>query len=148
MESCTGGGVAWQLTGIAGSSDWFERGLVTYSNQAKTELAGVATGLIEQFGAVSIEVAEAMALGGLSHGRANCAVSVTGVAGPGGGSADKPVGTVCFGWAWQFGRDPARVMSNRVLLQGDRAAVRNQSIVILLEGILQHLPPAIAAADK
>jgi nicotinamide-nucleotide amidase len=97
-ESCTGGMIAAACTDLAGSSQWFERGFVTYSNEAKTELLGVPAGLIATHGAVSESVARAMALGAVAHSRAQVAVAVTGIAGPTGGTADKPVGTVWFGW--------------------------------------------------
>src|ERR1700710_1922946 len=97
-ESCTGGLVAGALTGIGGSSAWFERGFVTYSNHAKIEMLGVAPDIIETHGAVSEETARAMAQGALLESRAQAALSVTGIAGPTGGTRDKPVGTVCFGW--------------------------------------------------
>ncbi|WP_230681462.1 CinA family protein, partial [Paracidovorax cattleyae] len=97
-ESCTGGMIAGACTDLAGSSQWFERGFVTYSNTAKTELLGVPAALIDTHGAVSEPVARAMAEGALRHSRAHAALSVTGVAGPGGGSVAKPVGTVWFGW--------------------------------------------------
>lgn len=99
VESCTGGSIAAALTAIAGASDVFDRGFVTYTNAAKHDLAGVPLALIETHGAVSEEVARAMAEGGLARSQASIAVAVTGVAGPDGGSADKPVGTVCFGLA-------------------------------------------------
>jgi len=137
VESCTGGGVAYFLTMIAGSSEWFERGLVTYSNQAKTELAGVADRLIKEKGAVSEDVAKAMALGGLSYGTVTDAVAVTGVAGPGGGTAEKPVGTVCFAWAYQAGEEKPLVRAERVLLQGNRHEIRIQSITRALLGLQQ-----------
>ncbi|ABM38963.1 CinA family protein [Polaromonas naphthalenivorans] len=118
-ESCTGGMIAAACTDLAGSSNWFERGFVTYSNEAKTEMLGVAAGLIARHGAVSEEVARAMAQGALTRSHAQAAVAVTGVAGPTGGSADKPVGTVWFGWA-----TPAGVVSELRHFDGDRASVR------------------------
>ena len=138
VESCTGGGVAYFLTSVAGSSEWFERGLITYSNQAKSELAGVADHLIEQYGAVSEEVANAMALGGLSHGNATDAVAITGIAGPGGGTAEKPVGTVCFAWAHrENGGQQPEVRSQRHVLAGDRHSVRIQSVIRAVTGLLE-----------
>lgn len=122
-ESCTGGLIAAACTDLAGSSDWFERGFVTYSNAAKTELLGVAPQLIEQHGAVSEAVVRAMAAGALAHSQAQVAVAVTGIAGPGGGSANKPVGTVWFGWA-----TPACVTSEVQHFGGDRAAVRAAAV--------------------
>ncbi len=119
-ESCTGGMIAACLTDIAGSSDVFERGFVTYSNEAKNESIGVPMDLITAHGAVSAQVAQAMASGALAHSRADVAVSVTGVAGPGGGSAEKPVGLVYFGLARRGGA----AESWRHIFSGDRAAVR------------------------
>ena len=128
-ESCTGGLIAAACTALAGSSDWFERGFVTYSNEAKVEMLGVPPALIAAHGAVSAEVAGAMAEGALSCSRAAFAVSVTGIAGPGGGSPAKPVGTVWIGVA---ARDEKAVAT---LLQasGDRAAVRAASVARALE---------------
>lgn len=122
-ESCTGGLIAAACTDLAGSSDWFERGFVTYSNAAKTELLGVAPQLIEQHGAVSEAVVRAMAAGALAHSQAQVAVAVTGIAGPGGGSAAKPVGTVWLGWA-----TPAGITSEVQHFGGDRAAVRTATV--------------------
>jgi nicotinamide-nucleotide amidase len=98
-ESCTGGGVAYQLTETAGSSAWFERGFVTYSNLAKVEMLGVKQSTLESFGAVSEQVVRAMAEGALSHSQAQVSIAITGIAGPEGGSKEKPVGSVWFGWA-------------------------------------------------
>ena len=123
-ESCTGGLVAGCLTAIAGSSDVVERGFVTYSNEAKTELLGVPAELIAREGAVSAEVAEAMALGAIAQSHADIAVSVTGIAGPGGATATKPVGLVYVGAA-RRGQPP---INERRLLPGDRAAVRSASV--------------------
>lgn len=134
-ESCTGGGLAHALTSVAGSSTWFERGLVVYSNAAKHELLGVPEALLAEYGAVSTPVARAMAEGMLARSRAQTSVAITGVAGPGGGSADKPVGTVIFSWA-ALGRD-AHVQSH--LFAGDREAVRRQSVWRALRGWLDYL---------
>ena len=124
-ESCTGGLVAGALTAIAGSSDVVERGFVTYSNAAKTELLGVPAPLIDAEGAVSEPVARLMAEGALAHSAADIAVSVTGIAGPGGGSAAKPVGLVWFGLA----RRDAATTTLRQVFAGDRTAVRRQAVV-------------------
>ena len=132
-ESCTGGLVAAAITAIAGSSDWFERGYVTYSNEAKHEMLGVPVTVIAESGAVSEAVAVAMAEGARSMSGAQCALSVTGVAGPGGGSAAKPVGMVCFGWVVDGA--PARVVTRH--FAGDRAGVRSQSVVAALRGLLE-----------
>lgn len=131
-ESCTGGLVAGALTDIAGSSAWFERGFVTYSNHAKMEMLGVAADLVEAHGAVSEEVARAMAEGALLESRAQLAVAVTGVAGPGGGTRDKPVGTVCFAWA-----DEAMTLESETMrFNGDRVQVREQSVRHAIGGLL------------
>ena len=122
-ESCTGGMIAAACTDLAGSSNWFERGFVSYSNEAKTDLLGVDAGLIVRHGAVSEAVARAMAQGALDCSRAQAAVAVTGVAGPGGGSAAKPVGTVWFGWATPLG-----VVSEMRHFPGDRASVRQATV--------------------
>ena len=131
-ESCTGGWVGEAVTAIAGSSDWFDRGFITYSNAAKREVLRVSAATLKQHGAVSEETAREMALGALKHSRAQIAVAITGVAGPGGGSEDKPVGTVCFAWA----KDETALRSESHLLHGDRTDVRRQSVVIALRGIL------------
>ncbi|MDN2708080.1 CinA family protein [Janthinobacterium sp. SUN118] len=133
-ESCTGGGVAQAVTDIGGSSAWFERGFVTYSNAAKTGMLGVPAALIAEHGAVSEAVAAAMAQGSLAHSPAQVAVSTTGIAGPTGGVPGKPVGTVCFGWA----RD-GRVHTERLVFAGDRQAVREQAVVHALQGLLRFL---------
>ncbi len=126
-ESCTGGLIAAACTELAGSSLWFERGFVTYSNAAKTELLGVDAGLITQHGAVSEPVARAMAQGALAHSAAQASVAVTGVAGPGGGSADKPVGTVWLAWCVD-----GQTHSVCQHFDGDRAAVRRVTVAYAL----------------
>jgi nicotinamide-nucleotide amidase len=132
-ESCTGGLVAGAITAIAGSSEWFERGFVTYSNAAKAEMLGVPAELIDRHGAVSEPVAAAMVAGAVAHSAADCALAVTGVAGPGGGTAAKPVGMVCFGWIAR-GSDPRTAT---LYLPGDRAAVRDASVHAALSGLLE-----------
>lgn len=122
-ESCTGGLIASACTDLAGSSAWFERGFVTYSNAAKTELLGVSAELIAQHGAVSEPVVRAMAEGAVAHSRAQVAVAVTGVAGPSGGSPDKPVGTVWLGWSVG-----AHITTECCLFDGDRAAIRQATV--------------------
>ena len=134
-ESCTGGLIAAACTDLAGSSAWFERGFVTYSNTAKTELLGVPAALIDAHGAVSEPVARAMAEGAQAHAHAQASVAVTGVAGPTGASADKPVGTVWFGWCV----DGCTTTEHR-RFAGDRAAVRAQAVTHALAGLLQRLP--------
>ena len=133
-ESCTGGLIAGACTDLAGSSNWFERGFVSYSNAAKTELLGVPAELIARHGAVSEPVARAMARGAVAHARAQVAVAVTGVAGPGGGSADKPVGTVWFGWQL-----PGRTETACRRFDGDRAAVRAQTVAHALAGLVRRI---------
>ncbi len=131
-ESCTGGGVAEAITRIAGSSAWFERGFVTYTNAAKEELLGVAHDALAAHGAVSEAVAARMAAGALARSSAQAAVAVTGIAGPGGGSAAKPVGLVWFAWAHRGGA----VQCRRFVFRGDRAAVRRQSVAVALQGLI------------
>ena len=135
-ESCTGGLVAACLTAIAGASDVFERGFVTYSNEANTELLGVRSDLIAAHGAVSVEVAEAMAQGATSRSHADIAVSITGIAGPGGGSALKPVGTVCFGIA-----TPGHLQTERkIFADNGRTAIR----IAALDEALDLLSQAVS----
>ena len=134
-ESCTGGMIAAACTAVAGSSDWFERGFVTYSNDAKTEMLGVPAALIAAHGAVSAEVARAMAEGALAHSHADLAVAVTGIAGPGGGSPHKPVGTVWLGLARRGGAARAELLQ----LQGDRAAIRWQTVERALQRLQAEL---------
>jgi nicotinamide-nucleotide amidase len=134
-ESCTGGWVAQAATAIAGSSDWFERGFVTYSNAAKQEMLGVGAGTLAKHGAVSEQTAREMAAGALTHSRAQVAVAITGIAGPAGGSPDKPVGTVCFAWSRQ---NRALVAQTRHF-EGDRASVRRQAVIAALQGVLELL---------
>jgi nicotinamide-nucleotide amidase len=136
-ESCTGGWVAQVVTAVAGSSEWFERGFVTYSNASKQEMLGVGSDTLARHGAVSEETAREMALGALAHSKADVAVAVTGVAGPSGGSPEKPVGTVCFAWA-----DRRGACSETRHFSGDRESVRWQSVVHALEGVLRTLDAA------
>lgn len=134
-ESCTGGWIAKILTDIAGSSDWFDRGFVTYSNQAKQEMLGVNPETLAAYGAVSEAVVREMASGALAHSQADLALSVSGIAGPGGGSAEKPVGTVWFGWQGRGGEPVAA----RYCFDGDREAVRRQAVLTALQGVLKLL---------
>ena len=133
-ESCTGGGVAEAITEIPGSSAWFDCGFVTYSNAAKMTLLQVPAKILEQHGAVSNETAAAMCQGGLRNSKAHVALSTTGIAGPDGGVPGKPVGTVCFGWAYG---DKVKVEQKH--FNGDRAAVRAQSVEHALRGLLEIL---------
>jgi nicotinamide-nucleotide amidase len=140
-ESCTGGGVAQAATEIAGCSDWFDCGFVTYSNDSKTNMLGVPANLIAQQGAVSEETAKAMAEGALANSNADVALSTTGIAGPGGPSPGKPVGTVCFGWA-----RGAITHTERLVFNGDRQAVRRQTVVHALKGLMRFL--ALSDPDR
>lgn len=134
-ESCTGGWLAQTVTAVAGSSGWFDRGFVTYSNAAKVDMLGVPENTLARHGAVSEATARAMAQGALAHSRADWTVAITGIAGPSGGSPEKPVGTVCFAWA---GRDGGCEAQTRCF-EGDRAAVREQSVRHALAGLLACL---------
>ena len=131
-ESCTGGGIAAVCTDLAGSSQWFERGFVSYSNQAKQDMLGVKKETLREYGAVSEAVVAEMVRGALTHSRAQVAVAVSGIAGPTGGTPDKPVGTVCF--AWMLSEGAPMVCTEH--LDGDRAAVRAQTIERALQGVL------------
>lgn len=144
-ESCTGGLIAGACTDLAGSSAWFERGFVTYSNAAKIELLGVDAALIERFGAVSEPVARAMAQGALLHSPAQVSVAVTGIAGPSGGSAEKPVGTVWFGWSLR-GLGALHTDTEHRRFDGDRAAIRTQTVAHALAGVLLRIDGATRSA--
>ena len=133
-ESCTGGLIAKTFTDLAGSSDWFERGFVTYSNEAKNEMLGVPESLVEDYGAVSEAVATAMASGALRHSRANFSVAVTGVAGPGGGSDDKPVGTV-----WIALASAEQMIAKRYQFDGNRQAVRANTMQTAIELLIDMI---------
>lgn len=133
-ESCTGGLIAKSFTDLAGSSAWFERGFVTYSNESKTEMLGVSASVIEQYGAVSEPVATAMAVGALKHSHADCSISVTGVAGPDGGSDEKPVGTVWIGVASQ-----TQTRAQKYLFDGDRERIRLVTMHTAIERLLHLL---------
>lgn len=134
-ESCTGGMIAARCTDLAGSSAWFDCGFVTYSNEAKTQMLGVPTELIAAQGAVSASVAHAMAIGAAYRSKSQVSVAVTGVAGPSGGSPEKPIGTVWFGWCVNG------VVTTQVkLFQGDRSSIRQATVEHALEGLLNRLP--------
>lgn len=137
-ESCTGGWVGQVLTAVAGSSVWYERGFITYSNAAKADDLGVPVAILDTHGAVSEATALAMAQGVLARSRADWGLAITGIAGPTGGTPGKPVGTVCFAWA--CGDRPAVAATHR--LSGDRAAVRAQAVAVALQGLLDRLEPA------
>jgi nicotinamide-nucleotide amidase len=134
-ESCTGGWAAQVITHTAGSSEWFERGFVTYSNEAKVELLGVPAEILAQFGAVSPETAAEMADGALKNSNAMISLAITGIAGPTGGSPGKPVGTVCFAWC----RAGQTADAETRFFAGDREAVRHQAVVHALKGLLIRL---------
>ena len=133
-ESCTGGGVSQAITEIAGSSEWFDCGFVTYSNASKTELLDIPEAEIAQHGTVSEEIAAAMAEGALANSNADVTISTTGIAGPGGAVPGKPVGTVCFGWSAGH-----RTRTERLVFSGDRRAVREQTVIHALQGLLRFL---------
>jgi nicotinamide-nucleotide amidase len=133
-ESCTGGLIAAACTDLAGSSQWFDRGFVTYSNAAKTDMLGVDVALISEFGAVSEQVAAAMAQGAVKHSGAQVAVAVTGVAGPTGGSAEKPVGTVWIGWCMD-----GQVSTQLCHFDGDRTMVRALTVQQAVQGLIKRL---------
>jgi len=131
-ESCTGGGVAQAITEVAGSSVWFERGFITYSNVAKQQMLSVREETLEQHGAVSERVVREMVAGALWHSSAQVALAVSGIAGPGGGTVDKPVGTVWFAWALRDGETDA----SKHHIDGNRSDVRNKAVLIALQGVL------------
>ncbi|MEI6707592.1 MAG: CinA family protein [Methylococcales bacterium] len=134
-ESCTGGGIAHTLTEISGSSRWFDRGFVTYSNLSKVQMLAVKPATLEKYGAVSAEVALEMVRGALLYSTADCAVAVTGIAGPDGGSVEKPIGTVFIAWCYR--NETATVIKHH--FSGNRQQIRTQTIKTALEGLLlQH----------
>jgi nicotinamide-nucleotide amidase len=135
-ESCTGGWVAKVLTDIPGSSSWFDRGFVTYTNQAKQDMLGVPAMVLEKYGAVSEQTVQAMARGGLHHSQADFSLAISGIAGPGGATADKPVGLVCFAWAEKRAAAAPRVWSAHHIFHGDREAVRRQAVATALKEML------------
>ena len=134
-ESCTGGWIAKVLTDLSGSSAWFDRGFITYSNQAKHEMLGVSEATLENFGAVSEEVVSEMAAGALKKSQADFSLSVSGIAGPSGGTEDKPVGLVWFAWA----TEQVTIVSEQKIFNGEREAVREQAVIFALTGLLKLL---------
>ena len=134
-ESCTGGGIAYVLTSIPGSSNWYERGFITYSNASKREILQIGAEILDRHGAVSEPVVAAMAEAALARSRADYSIAVTGIAGPDGGSKEKPVGTVWFGWSRGAGQ--TRTLTH--CFEGDRRAVREQSIAYAITGLLNLL---------
>ncbi len=142
-ESCTGGWVSEVITATGGSSQWFERGFVTYSNAAKQEMLGVRADTLREHGAVSEPVVVEMAAGALRRSHTQAALAISGVAGPTGGSPGKPVGTICFAWVLRGGTPTTETMR----FSGDREAVRKQSVVHALQGLLRRLSEASANID-
>lgn len=136
-ESCTGGWIAKLLTDVPGCSAWFDRGFVTYSNEAKQEQLAVPAAVLDEHGAVSEPTVRAMAEGALRHSRADLALSVSGIAGPGGGRPDKPLGLVWFGWAQRLAGDGTSISSEHCVFNGNRDDVRRQAVVRALDGILE-----------
>lgn len=137
-ESCTGGLAAEYITAVAGSSAWFDCGFVTYSNASKIKMLGVSTTSLDSYGAVSEAVANEMAAGALTHSQADISASITGIAGPDGGSEEKPVGTVCFAWVQkQDGKITA--VTATILFQGDRQAIRHQAVSYLMANLIKKL---------
>ena len=131
-ESCTGGWVGAAVTSVAGSSNWYERGFITYTNQSKQEMLGVSAATLAEYGAVSEPTVREMAAGALKHSHADVALAISGIAGPGGATLDKPVGTVCI--AWMLRKGAARAQTYR--FDGDRSAVRRQAVDAALRGVL------------
>jgi nicotinamide-nucleotide amidase len=131
-ESCTGGWVGHLLTSLPGSSNWYERGFITYANAAKVEMLGVPAETLDHYGAVSEETASAMATGALRNSHAQATLAISGIAGPGGGTPQKPVGLVCYGWALEDGT----VMSSTCRLDGDREEIRSRAVAAALRGLI------------
>lgn len=134
-ESCTGGWVGQLVTALPGSSAWFERGFITYADNAKIEMLGVPPGMLAMHGAVSEETASAMAVGALKNSHAQAALAISGIAGPGGGTQHKPVGLVCYGWALTDGT----IMSSTCRLDGDRDEIRSRAVAAALRGLIDLL---------
>jgi len=133
-ESCTGGLVSKMMTDIAGSSQWFDRGFITYTNEAKIDMLAISESTLEKYGAVSLQIVEEMAAGVLANSLAEISLAISGIAGPSGGSVEKPVGTVCFAWANKQGQSLSEVK----LFSGDREAIRLKAANYALEGVLNH----------
>ncbi len=134
-ESCTGGWLGQTVTSVPGSSTWYERGFVTYSNISKQQMLGVCTATLTKYGAVSEPTAQEMAAGAITHSNAQVSCSITGIAGPGGGTTNKPVGMICLGWAIKN----SLAVCNTQYLNGDRNTIRHQAVVIALQGIIDLL---------
>lgn len=133
-ESCTGGGIAHAITEIPGSSEWFDRGFVTYSNAAKIQMLGVKPDTLARYGAVSAETVREMVAGALARSEADCAVAVTGIAGPGGGTEGKPVGTVFIAWQWH--KNP-NVIIERMQIKGTRQDIRKKTTTLAIQGMMR-----------
>lgn len=136
-ESCTGGGIGYYLTELSGASDWFAGGILAYSNAVKQDALGVSAETLLTHGAVSEQTVTQMARGVFRLMSVNCSVAVSGVAGPSGGTADKPVGTVCFAWAWRDGIGDTQVRTHRAQFVGDRHEVRMQTVLRAVEGLIE-----------
>lgn len=141
-ESCTGGWVGEVVTSVAGSSQWYDRGYITYTNEAKQEMLGVSKNTLAEFGAVSEQTVREMAAGALKHSRAHISLAISGIAGPGGATVNKPVGTVCIAWVLHSGTGTAHTFH----FQGDRASVRRQAVLAALQGVLTMTDSANAQA--
>lgn len=141
-ESCTGGWVGQAVTSVAGSSHWYDRGFITYTNESKQEMLGVSPQTLAEYGAVSEQTVNEMAAGALKHSRADIALAISGIAGPGGAVPGKPVGTVCMAWATRGGAGHAQTFR----FQGDRAAVRQQAVAAALRGVLDLIGRDTASA--
>lgn len=135
-ESCTGGWVGQLVTAVSGSSNWYERGFITYANEAKIEMLGVPPATLALYGAVSEETARAMAAGALTHSHAQAALAISGIAGPDGGTLEKPVGLVCYGWALADGT----LMSSTCRLGGNRDEIRSRAVAAALRGLIDLIP--------
>ncbi|OFZ70546.1 MAG: damage-inducible protein CinA [Betaproteobacteria bacterium RBG_16_58_11] len=134
-ESCTGGWVGEAVTSVAGSSHWYDRGFITYTNESKQEMLGVSAQTLAEFGAVSEQTVREMAAGALKHSSAQIALAISGIAGPGGGTPDKPIGTVCMAWATRSGAG----RSQTFYFDGDRTEVRRQAVLAALHGVMQMI---------
>lgn len=143
-ESCTGGWASAAITAVPGSSHWFDRGFITYTNESKQELLGVSAATLETHGAVSEETAREMVLGALKHSHARMALAVSGIAGPTGGRPDKPVGTVCLAWS----RKDGLTVSQTDHFEGDRDAIRRQAVIKALNGVLELVQPGSSTPTR
>ena len=141
-ESCTGGWVGEAVTSVPGSSRWYDRGFITYTNEAKQEMLGVTAQTLAEYGAVSEQTVREMAAGALKHSRAHIALAISGIAGPGGATPGKPVGTVCVAWTTRSGAGHSQSFH----FQGDRAAVRRQAVAAALQGLLRLIDGATVTA--